>query len=196
MTTKLERLLESIHPTRTIDEVSRRMDQAVNSFQAGSSRITDWREFEKCIARFMVHLQNHVLRLRKPRHLTEEYIEYDLHHGFMVLQKLFGKNGEKAAFEMARTGNEGGLYGVLRKFARRTVEGYAADEIAARVGDYWNNLSTEEKLDAPREYLRQYGHLLPSELTEGSAAGIRAFFPKVLKEHPRIIKGLRRIGRS
>ena len=97
---------------------------------------------------------------------------------------------------MARTGNEGGLYGVLRKFARRTVEGYAADEIAARVGDYWNNLSTEEKLDAPREYLRQYGHLLPSELTEGSAAGIRAFFPKVLKEHPRIIKGLRRIGRS
>jgi len=196
MTTKLERLLESIHPDRTIDEVSRRVDRAVNSFQAGFSRITDWKEFEKCIARFMVHLQNHVLRLCKPRQLTEEHMDFDIHQGFLVLHKLFGQNGEKAAFEMVRTGNEGGLYGVLRKIARGTVDKYAGNEIAARIGDYWNNLSTEEKLDAPNEYLKKYGHLLPSELTEGSAGRIRAFFPKVLEEHPKIIKGLRRVGRS
>jgi len=195
MATKLERLLESIDPSRTIDKVSGRVDQAVNSFKAGSSRITEWEAFENCIARFMVHLQNHVLRLRKPRQLTEEYIRFDIHQGFTVLQKLFGRNGEKAAFEMARTGNEGGLYGVLKKIALKTVEEYSGNEIKARISDYWHNLSLQEKLDAPEEYLKKYGHLLPSELTEGSAARIRGFFHRVLEEHPKLVQRLGRVGR-
>ncbi len=194
MATKLERLLESIHPSRTTDKLSMRVDQAVNSFQAGSNRITDWKEFEKCIARFMIHLQNHVLLACKPRQLTEEYIEFAIHQGFTVLHRLFGKNGEKAAFEMARTGIEGGLYRVLKKIARKTVEEYAGYEIVARIGVYWNNLSTEEKLEAPEEYLKKYGHLLPSELTEGSAGRIRGFFQKVLEEHPKLVQRLGRVG--
>jgi len=195
MTSKLERILESIHPNKTIDDVSRRVDRAVNSFRSGSSRISDWDEFLKCIARFMVHLQNHVLCLRKPRKLTDEYMEYDIHHGILAMQRLFGRSGEKAAFEMARTGNEGGLYGVLKKIALYSVEEYAGNEIKARIRDYWNNLSIEEKLAAPEEYLRKYGHLLPSEFTEASAARVRAFFPKVLEEHPRVIQRLGRLGR-
>ena len=37
MPTKLERLLESIDPERTLNDVSRRADQAVNSFHASGS---------------------------------------------------------------------------------------------------------------------------------------------------------------
>ena len=45
------------------------------------------------------------------------------------------------------------------------------------------------------EYLKKYGHLLPSELTEGSAARVRANFPKVLAQHPKILQKTRRLGR-
>jgi len=56
-------------------------------------------------------------------------------------------------------------------------------------------LSVEEQLAASTEYLQKYGHLLPSELTEGSAARIRANLPKVLEEHPHLIQRLRQVGR-
>jgi len=195
MATKLDRLLESIHPSRTIDKVSSRVDQAVNSFRAGSSRITNWGEFEKCIACFMMHLMHHVLQPSKPLPPMSEYFSFYENLGYNALQKLYGHSGKQAAFEMARTGNEGGLYGVLKKIARSTVDEYAGNEIRARISDYWHNLTTQEKLDAAEEYLKKYGHLLPSELTEGSAARIRGFFHKVLEEHPKLIRRLGGVGR-
>ena len=44
-----------------------------------------------------------------------------------------------------------------------------------------------------KEYISKHGHLLPSELVEGSAVRIRMFFIKVLEEHPRLIKNLRKL---
>ena len=97
---------------------------------------------------------------------------------------------------MARTGTEGGLYRVLRDMAQTMAADYAENELAARVNSYWNDLSTDEKLAAPDEYLRRFGHLLPSELTEGGAWRVRANFPTVLQEHSRLIQRLSRIGRT
>ena len=113
-----------------------------------------------------------------------------------MLIKEYGANGEKAAFEMVRTGAEQGLYGVLKAVARRMVEDYAGNEIAARISNFWEDLSTDEKLAVSEEYLEKYGHLLPSELTSGNAARVRANFLKVLEEHPNIVKSLRNIGRG
>ena len=112
------------------------------------------------------------------------------------LVRAYGSNGEKAAFEMARTGNEGGLYAVLKKMAQTMGEHYAENEVSAKVLFYWNGLTVPEKLAAADEYLGKYGHLLPSELTEGSAGRVRANLPKVLEEHPRLLRRLRGIGRS
>jgi hypothetical protein len=76
------------------------------------------------------------------------------------------------------------------------VDGYAGNEIAARISNFWETLSTDEKVAVSREYLGKYGHLLPPELTSGSAARIRANFLKVLEEHPGIMKRLRNLGRE
>jgi hypothetical protein len=75
------------------------------------------------------------------------------------------------------------------------AEGYAENEIFARIIDYWNRLTSDEQLSATNEYLDKYGHLLPDEMTEGSAARIRANLPKVLAQHPKTLQKTRRLGR-
>jgi hypothetical protein len=193
MKTKLDRLLESIDPARTLDQVSARADEALNSFKVKSGIIEDWEEFRTVLTKFYRHVENVVLRLRPSRSLDPDI---DWGRCYQRLIKEYGPNGEKAAFEMVRTGTEHGLYGVLKAVARRMADGYAGNEIAARISNFWETLSTDEELAVCDEYLNKYGHLLPPELTSGSAARVRANFLKVLEEHPSIMKRLRNIGRE
>jgi hypothetical protein len=123
-------------------------------------------------------------------------LDYAWRHYCKVLQKAYGSSGEMAAFEMARTGTEGGLYGVLRRFARTQAEQYAQNEINARISRFLRSLSPSDKLRVADEYLAEYGHLLPSEITEEGAARIKMDFFKVLAEHPRMMQRLGQIGRS
>lgn len=192
MSTKLDRLLESIDPTRTYDQVSARIDQAVNSFAMKRSTIDNWDEYEKFFADFCRHVETTVLRLG---HGAPDNREFYWSKCSNLLDKAFGSSGYKAAFEMVRTGKEGGLYRVLKTVANQMSEEYAQNEISARISHYWDSLTLDEKLTAPDEYLSKYGHLLPAELTEGSAARIRADFIKALEEHPKIMRRMGRIGR-
>ena len=98
------------------------------------------------------------------------------------------------AFDMARTGKAGGLYAVLKAVALRMDEEYAENRIGGIISDYWKKLTIDEQLSVADEYLEKYGHLLPSELTEGSAVRIRTNFPKLLAQHPEIIRKIRRLG--
>ena len=193
MTTKLDRLLESIDPDLTLDQVSARVDEALNSFQLGSGILEDWQEFRTVLAGFFRHVETRVLRIR-PSFSGDPDIDWGRCRN--LLRGQYGANGEKAAFEMARTGVEGGIYGVLEAVAGQMIYEYAGNEISAKIAHFWQTLSTDEKLAVSQEYLDKYGHLLPYELTSGSAARIRANFLKVLEEHPRIIRRLRGIGRG
>ena len=192
MDSKLDDLLESIGHQRALDLTMARADQAINSFDATAVQITDWDAFRTCLARFYQHMETTVLCLSAPMNAPLEF-----YWGRCVrpLLAAYGINGEKAAFEMARTGAEGGLYVVLKAIAHQMAEEYAGNEISARILTYWNSLSVDEKLAAPREYLARFGQLLPGELTEGSAARIRANFPKVLEQHPRLMRDLSRTVR-
>ena len=129
--------------------------------------------------------------------LSEEIEGHDEHYRSLciqILNELYGPNGWRTAFGLVASGEDGGLYGVTSRFLEQMASTYATNEIAARVNEYWNALTTEEKLAAPDEYLVRYGHLLPPELVEGSAAVIRARFPEVLKNHVRLLKELSRVG--
>ena len=192
MASKLDRLLLSIDPARTFDEVDRRADDAINAFSTDSGQITDWDAFRACLVRFLEHVDVHLLRLAAPVRM-----DLDLAWGRCVqsLMDVYGRDGEKAAFEMARTGNDGGLYAVLKAVARHLADAYAENEVSAKVYAYWHGLSVDERLAAGGEYLQDYGHLLPSELTEGSAARVRAELPQVLIQHPRMMRRLGRVGR-
>lgn len=191
MRTKLDELLDLLRPQDVIEETFNRANEAINTFPFRAAQITDWDEFCSCMVAFLRHVDARTLRLQGAVG-TDEFLWLRCARS---LQRIYRPSGEKTAFEMARTGNEGGLRNVLTAVAMHLAEDYCRNEIAARVSFYWNRLSVTEQLDATSEYLAKYGHLLPSELTEGSAARIRANFPKVLAEHPRLVQRLSRVGR-
>jgi hypothetical protein len=191
VSTALEQLLTDIDPSRTYDQTFARADEAVNTFSFDRVQITDWGDFNTCLAEFFTHVEAKILQLHPCP------LDVDFHWGrcSQLLHHIYGPSGGKAAFEIARTGNEGGLSSVLRAVALRMAEEYAENEISARVGEYWQRLSVDEQISAATEYLDKYGHLLPSEMTEGYGVRIRANFPKILARHPQILRKTRRLGR-
>jgi hypothetical protein len=155
--------------------------------------IEDWDQFEKCLVDFHQLLVRHLFNLDE---VIPAWRALAANQASQCLRDEYGPSGKKAAFDMARTGNEGGLYKVLQVIAKRMAEGYADNEIGARVTEYLNSLTVDERLRAAEEYVDKYGHLLPSEVTEASAVRIKMNLQKVLEHHPRLIKNLRRAGRS
>lgn len=192
MPTRLERLLEAIAPERTWDVVSARADAAVNSFPFVTAVVTEWPQFTECLGRFFRHMENGVLRLpaglgldpgmdwsRCRRHLVGRY----------------GPSGDLAAFDMARTGVEGGLRAVFAAVAQKMIETYTLNEIKGRVAEFMGSLDGHGQFAAVGEYIHRYGYLLPSDLIEGSAGRVYANFPKVIEGHPRLLRDLRVTGR-
>jgi len=112
--TKLDRLLETIDPARTLEQVSARVDEAINSFRVKSGVIKEWQEFEDLLTAFFRHVENSILGIRVS---NSGYAHIDWGRCCRLLKKEYGPNGEKAAFEIVRTGVEGGLYGILKAVA-------------------------------------------------------------------------------
>jgi hypothetical protein len=192
MMTDLDRLLETIDPDRTIEEAFRRADEAINSFPMRRAQINNWSEFTCYLAEFVVHVESGILRLPRP---VRGPLDFEWGRAAAIFIKIYGRSGPQAAFELARTGNEGGLYGVLKAVAMRIADDLSKDEIAARVNAFWQSHSPQELLKASSEYLARHGHLLPAEMTESSAARIRANFLQVLENHPKLVQQFRRVGR-
>ena len=192
MKTKLDRLLEAIDPEKIIEQTYHRANEAINSFRYKKAKIDKWNEFRSCMAEFLRHLDQGILNLSQP---VDAPTDFYWGQSVQPLLKIYGINGEKAAFEMARTGNEGGMYAVLKAFAMQKCEEYSQSEISAKVLAYWNNLPVDEKFKTMDEYLQKYGHLFPAELTEKNAVRLRANFWKVLEKHPHMVQNLRRSPR-
>ena len=196
MAAKLDRLLRDIDPDRTVAEIARRTDDALNAFSVTSAQITDWDRFRRLLIRFVAHVEGHLLgHTGSPETRTPD-IDFEWGRCCQILSAVYGPNGEKAAFEMARTGNEGGLSDVLRRTAEAVAKPFVKSAVKAQVHGFWEGLSTQAKLNVADEYLGRYGHLLPSELTEGSAARIRANMLRVLEQHPHLMHRLSLIGRQ
>ena len=189
--TKLENLLESIDPERTWEETQRLAHNALATFSLRSSVVGSWEEFRDVVSRFLCHVENGVLKIHRSHDP-----DFDLGRAVRLLRKDFGPNGDIAAAQISMAGVEGGLYRVLKALATRMIEEYSENEVSAKVSDYWNHLTLDERLEAGREYLAKFGNLLPREVTEGSAPRVRAFLPRFLVQHPRLVRQLRNVGRG
>jgi len=192
MPTNLMQMLDSIEPDHTLHQTSARADAAINTFRFDRGVIDRWDEFTTLMVRFHRHVEAVVLRMSAMPRASHDFNWGRCVH---VLMQMYGRNGEKAAFEIARTGTDGGLRGLLRDFARKVAADYADDEISARIVRWWTALSPAEQFAATSEYLARFGHFLPSEMTEGSAARIRDRFLQVLQQHPHLLQRLGNVGR-
>ena len=193
MKTKLDKHIDRTDPAHTFDPISLLADNAFNSFKIRTGVVQTQDEFESLMAYFFCHVENVILKIN-PRRFP--HTDMDMHRCANMLRKEYGTNGETTAFEIAKSGTEGGLYSVLKAVAKHMADEYASNYIGVIVSEFWDSLSAKEKVATSKEYLDKYGDLIPSELMEGGAVRVRAFFWKVLEEHPRIVRELRNIGRK
>lgn len=174
------------------DQVDSCVDQAFNTFPVPAVVLTRWEDYRSCLARFHSHIERGILGL-KPEASCD--VEFRFGLCLPLLRRKYGESAIQAPFEMARTGNEGGLLAVLRTVADLIGREHANNRIGAAVSLFLDHRSPQEILNAGKEYVNTYGGILPSELTEGSAGRILGNLPKVFREHPYMMRRYRQVGR-
>lgn len=189
---KLDELLQKLDSRDFLRSEFNRADEAVRTFEIDETVITDWDKFRYCMAKFRWHLDYHLLNMNN--RITFDP-SYQWLRAIKLLNDVYGQNGEKAAFEIVRTGNEGGLYSILKEMATQQIVQYCRNRTSAFVGRFWDGLSVDEKIQAGRDYIDRYRDILPSELTERSGARILANLPNVLRKHPEMMHRLRSSSR-
>jgi hypothetical protein len=189
----MSELLELLHGIEPVpDQVDRCVDEAFNAFVVPSAVLLRWNDYVSCVAYFHSHVERAILGL--PPSTTAD-VEFSFGLCSALLRKRYGDGAPQTPFELARTGNEGGLRAVLKTIAELLSQQHASNRIGAAVSMYWSRQSPVGLLDAGREYVRSYGHLWPTELTECSAARLLGNFQKVLREHTFMMRRFRHVGR-
>lgn len=193
MSSKLMALLEKIDLKNTADEISARVDDAINTFGLKTNTVTDLQTFQKTCADFYCHVENVIFGFDPPRtvHFVMDWGRFDKR-----LKEIYGQNGKMIGFDLSRLGHEGGLKTVLKLVADKMREGFVNSFIHSEICEFWDSLTIDEKLSAVKEYVETYSHLLPEEAIENGAPRIGINFHEVLKQHPYIIKQIRDIGRK
>ena len=124
-----------------LDEVSARVHRAAVSFVGAKAQVTDFEEYQELIGQLFAHVESEVLSARS---LWPAHKEMYVYRAQRLLNEAYGASGWKAAFEMARTGVEGGMRQVLATLAERMALMYARNEIRARVAVFWDEASPDE----------------------------------------------------
>jgi len=189
--TNLEQLLVSIHPKQSREIVERRADEAINGFPIRANIVTDAIVYRDILCRFVEHLDRHLRLL--PTHVDRPR-DVLWRRAAELLRKKLGPRAELVAFDLARTGAEGGLYALLRELALEAARQQVQKEIDQRVDSFCRRLTAEEYLAAGEEYLKRHGHLLPPEMTRGFAGRARVHLPELLKRHHQALATLNRVG--
>ena len=181
--------LNNLTSPKYIEKMYIGADKAINEI-ALDGLVSSFREFENIIVEFMKLLHKYVLKANRTINGAEEYY---LDAGFKVLQEKYGPNGEKAAFEMARTGKQGGIYAVIKVLAYGPIDIGIENEAKAKVGVLWEKLGNDQKFAVMDEYVKTHGHLWPDELIENGAVRLKMNFPKTLQLH---IENVRKLSKS
>jgi len=192
MPTRLDQLLEAIHPDRTRKVIERRADEAIISFHVDTNTVQDGIRFHDILCDFARHFDRHIRRLPAQIAIPDGMA---WQRAVDLLRKAYGRHGDAAAFEIARsTSLEGGLYSVLKQMARHGAREQVEREIELRVEAFCRSLTAEEYLAAGSEYLEKHGHLIPAEMKQGYAGRVRLNLPDLLKQHHRAQDTLSRVG--
>jgi hypothetical protein len=190
MKTRLDELLQTIDPSRTIDVVEQRINQALSGYYRGENTVETWDEYQRCLAEFLQEARNTVLTIPST---AGSDVEMNFQEAITLLRQEYPGNTPHIVYQIIHTGVEGGVYAVIRALARILAETYAQHEIDGRVMAFWDSLSGDEKVAAAEEYLEKYQSYLSPHLIPETGSRIKASFWRVLQDHPRMIKRLRDI---
>jgi hypothetical protein len=189
MATRLEELIESIDPSRTIDRASAAVDDAFNSFRH-ENPIRSFDDYEDFMAKFVFHIERGVLKFGSN-------VPYDkgiwLARYSHLVKEGHGPDAWKWNYEKIITGQNGGLYQLLKDVAAMILQDRSGKEISARVWRFWESLTDDEKLETANEFLQKFGRMLPSEYNGGGGAYLLVMnFTRVLEKYPQLLMEMRR----
>jgi hypothetical protein len=191
---RLDELLKSIDPGKTIDHFNSIVDKALNSYEYPKTQIRDYEHLMKLLSDFYWYVERKCWDLEEKHDPGENWKV-----GFCteLLEKEFGRNFRITVMEMAKSGVGGGLYEIFRKIGEAVAQNWINKKIEMEVGKYHNEIFASYNVfkEAVREYADKYGHLLPKGLTENDNADLLIEFIEILKKHPYMIKHMREIGR-
>ena len=153
-----------------------------------SGMITNRNDYDQFLASFYWHLYCPEMEVESNWNQHHRYIEGK---AFNLLQREYGPNARIRTFDLARSGSEGGLLAILRTLRQLVLDEFFVNQTNALVDHYWRNSTNEEILADGRDYLAEYGDMLPQEMAESSGAAILANYRKVLAQHPMHIHKLR-----
>ena len=162
-------------------------DAALISWDMPEAVVGSWDSFVGLMIRLLPHVEQHLYGLKEPVVGSPQFAWGRCLH---VLSQAYGTDGAKVAFEISRTGKEGGVVGVVKKVAYHLADEMAKTHIHLGAHSFWDSLSVQEKQAAADEFLQQFGHMLPSELTEGGAWRVRASLPAVLERFAGMLRAL------
>jgi len=183
MATKLQKLLVSIEPERISQQTLNRTFKAINSF-LDPVEISSWESFKYYMLIFLEYLDENA-QLFEPVYI---FVGNPWDRCDRLFTHIYGNNGQEVAFDIARTGKDGGLDAVTKAVALHLVDEYTKNEITARIDCYWQSLSLEQRVRASSEYISKYGHLFRTDFKGENTVHILANFPKVLEKHSRMFK--------
>lgn len=175
---------------RALDELDAQVAFALDSMPPLPGVITDWNEYVRLVAAVLALVESAILNIDPPR---VPDIDVESRRAWDFLKKAYGNRAPQVGFEIARTGKEGGVYGLIKTLADTVAQRYGSNQMGALVDMFWSKLTNEDRFKAMDHYLAKYGHLLPEELTECSAARIRFNFPQTLREHVHLMRRLRAV---
>jgi len=188
MKTRLDDLLETIHPSRTYDFYRRKIDDAVRTFPFESFSVDKAASCEHFITNFFACVNGSIM---DGSFSESAYMAMAMFR--IVFQPRYGEYPELPIYERLIHGHEGGMNGFVQEAVDALVEHFAFIPIANRVDEFIESLSDDELSVTAEEYLSKYGQLLPAEITSQGAYRFTPFLTKFLKEHPKLLLKLRSV---
>ncbi len=181
MKTKLDNLLEEIHPDVIYNQIGKPMDEAFANYPIQSSTVSSFDELQEVLVdAYCVFIDT-----SPDVYLTNISI-FDFHFA-KVWEILTPALGDTHFREMMVYGIDGGVYEVLKTLAREMERKASESLIKIRISSYWNNLTSTEKQKAPFEYYKKYKFILPQTPGFIKDLQLEKIFLDCLEKHPFVL---------
>ncbi|MGA2497749.1 MAG: hypothetical protein ABSH20_08410 [Tepidisphaeraceae bacterium] len=189
----LDQFLESISPQRTILDIGMKIDRALNTFPVPAQWTGNHDSFQEMVIQFLCHVDQHLAGASSRR---PPMPPYDLGHCVDVFESIYGSMGIHRAYDLARTGHEGGVYRVLRDFAAALVMRAHRHTIAKPISDFLWDMTEEGRMEMARHYIARFGSYLPPEWLEHGGVPVARNLKQILQQHPELMVKIMSLDRS
>lgn len=190
MNSKLKQLLEKIDYKNSFEEGEKRVERILAEYRSEKNTIDSIDELRELLSSFTSKLFNAMFQFKEP---------FELDHSLMFskaieyLEKDYPNRTELTIFKIVKSGAEGGVYKILKILAKNMNDQIFIDSIKREVSAYINGLDFDERETAAKEYLEEYGDILPANYKDDPFSVVISL-ERVLIEHPFMIKRLRELS--